>query len=76
VNNLGTGFGDKASHSVTRVTFEAASTEPVTVAVIYYDDIDGLKERGIRIRRKKKDKKLPNPFPKDNGCTPPEDWRG
>jgi hypothetical protein len=77
VQNLGTGFGKKASHHVITTSFNAQE-QPTCVAVIYYDDLQGLKNRGIRILDKKDSKQqdLPNPFPKDKGCVPPDGWRG
>lgn len=78
MNNLGTGFGVSASHHVTSVSFTPASVEPVAIAVIYYDDLEGLKARGIKIRQEKTKQDLPNPFPKSKGpgCEPPAGWRG
>jgi hypothetical protein len=75
VQNLGTGFGLAASHAVREVKFPPASVEPCTVAVVYYDDRDGLRKRGIRIQTKY-ETVLPNPFPGDKGCKPPEGWQG
>lgn len=75
VNNLGTGFGKKAEHRVAKATFEINQAAPDAVAVIYYDDLRGLKNRGIRISRKKQGSGLPDPFPKDMGCEPPQGWR-
>lgn len=72
--NLGTGFGKQATHQVLMTSF-VAQDQPTCVAVIYYDDLQGLKNRGIKISCKR-DQKLPNPFPKDaTGCTPPSDWQ-
>lgn len=75
-NNLGTGFGERTQHHVRRAEFEASTVEPIGTAVIYYDNLEGLRARGIKIRSKKKSNGLPNPFPKDKGCTPPADWQG
>ena len=52
--NLGTGFGNKVAHSVATTTFIPATAEPVTVAIIYYDDLSCLRARGIKISEKKK----------------------
>ncbi len=78
MSNLGTGFGEAVSHEVQTVHFTPATPQPATVAVIYYDDLKGLRARGLRIGRKRYNKpSLPNPFPKsDQGCTPPNGWRG
>jgi len=75
--NLGTGFGNKVAHSVSTVYFVPSTVEPVSVAVIYYNDLAGLRARGIKISEKKRDTGLPNPFPKDKqgtGCIPPNGW--
>lgn len=75
VQNLGTGFGKRAEHQTVHTAFTPAQAEPNLVAVIYYDDLHGLKARGIRISNRNKDQSLPNPFPKDpTGCEPPADW--
>ena len=76
VNNLGTGFGKKAEHYVVTIKFVAQQDTPTAIAVIYYDDKDGLRNRGIKISKKPQSDGLPNPFPKDTGCAPPHGWRG
>lgn len=75
-NNIGTGFGKKANHRVYTVTFNKSTSDPIVVATIYYDNIAGLKNRGIKISKKKQATSLPNPFPADKGCAPPPGWRG
>ena len=75
VNNLGAGFGKTADHKVQTVTFIPTTTEPTVVATVYYDDLQGLRHRGIKISQRKKKDGLPNPFPKDEGCKPPHGWR-
>lgn len=74
--NLGTGFGQAQGHAVRHIDFEPATSEPVCVAVIYYDDLKGLMARGIKISEGKTSSGLPNPFPasKEEGCKPPADW--
>jgi len=76
VQNLGAGFGERTEHQVQSTTFEPATTEPTCIAVIYYDDLQGLKARGIKIQGFECGFGLPNPFPKDRGegCEPPCDW--
>jgi len=75
--NLGTGFGERTQHQVHEVAFNPETVEPTAVAVIYYDDRRGLMARGIKLSSgKKRNSGLPNPFPKDKGCTPPAGWRG
>jgi len=72
--NIGTGFGKKASHEVTEVSF-SRKDRPAEVFAIHYDDKKGLEARGINLSRKVH---VANPFPKDaeKGCTPPADWQG
>ena len=74
--NLGTGFGNKVAHAVSSAHFVPTTVEPVSIAIIYYNDLAGLRARGIKISEKKRDTGLPNPFPKDRvaGCTPPAGW--
>ena len=73
--NLGAGFGERAKHEVHETHFDKATDSPVVIATIYYDDLKGLRAQGINIRRQKS-KRLPNPFPADKGCNPPNGWRG
>jgi hypothetical protein len=75
VNNLGAAFGKEAAHRVRSEGFDVSCKEPAAVAVIYYDDLAGLRNRGIKISHKKKTSGLPDPFPKDQGCRPPHSWR-
>jgi len=72
LQNLGTFFGKKASHSVTTVTFDRKAT-PSQVFTIHYDDRAGLKARGVNVDRTVH---IASPFPADQvrGCTPPVDW--
>jgi hypothetical protein len=72
--NIGTGFGKKASHGVTEVSFNKKD-RPTEVFAIHYDDRKGLESRGINLSRKVH---VANPFPKDaeGGCQPPADWNG
>jgi len=72
--NIGTGFGQKASHEVTEVSFNRKD-RPSEVFAIHYDDRAGLEARGIDLSRKVH---IANPFPKDEekGCEPPADWNG
>jgi len=62
-------------HQVSTTTFMTATVEPFAVALIYYDDRQGLKNRGIKLDGKKSSG-LPNPFPGDRGCVPPTGWQG
>ena len=76
--NLGTGFGDKTQHQVSKTTFTADTDEPAAIAVVYYDDYEGLRAQGIKLpKRIRPEPQLtrPNPFPKDTNCIPPKGWR-
>ena len=73
--NLGAGFGERTEHQVTSTPFDLATEEPLCVAVIYYDDLAGLRAQGIKISDEQKTiGRLPNPFPKSDGCEPPAGW--
>jgi len=78
VNNLGTGFGKQADHQVYTTQFTPERDEPNAIAVIYYDDVRGLRKRGIRVNKhcNQAGPNLPDPFPKDSGCKPPHGWNG
>ena len=52
--NLGAGFGERTEHQVTSTHFDPATEEPLCVAVIYYDDLAGLRARGIKISDEQK----------------------
>lgn len=74
--NLGTGFGKKSEHAVHSVYFNPEK-DPACVAIIYYDNRDGLKKRGIKLNEKENKTSLPDPFPatKITGCQPPKGWK-
>lgn len=74
--NLGAGFGNATSHRVVTTSFETATDKPAVLATIYYDDVAGLRARGLKIGSRRKRMSEPNPFPADRGCQPPEDWQG
>jgi len=75
--SLGTEFGKKSTHRVRTTTFERASSIPTETLTIRYADRKELKDRGIDLDpRPITAYGEPNPFPKDQGCKPPEGWRG
>jgi len=76
VNNIGTGFGEQTQHNVHTVQFKPRTKEPIVVATVYYDDLNGLRARGLKIGKKKTTRHLPDPFPADKACPPPAGWRG
>ncbi len=75
--NIGTSFGQKATHQVHEVAFVRASESPETVLSVYYNDRQGLEAIGINFKPVPKIA-APNPFPGNPGqaCKPPEGWVG
>lgn len=71
--NLGTMFGDATTFTTTMVHFERAGV--ICVMVLGYDDVKGLRARGISVRQRKPQVHQPNPFPA-SGCQPPPGWKG
>ncbi len=74
-SNLGTGFGERTKHEVTTVTFDREDN-PAEIIVIGYDDVEGLKTRGVVLDRAPA---IASPFPADPapiGCPPPPGWKG
>lgn len=80
--NLGVDWGKKLDHNVTVTNFTRNNpNDPDKIIVLYYDSRKGLENRGIKIvyTKKKRVKKLPNPFPtynnKNPGAIPPPGWK-
>jgi hypothetical protein len=72
-SSLGTGFGKEASHSVVTTTFDRKAL-PKEIFEIYYDNREGLREKGVFENLAKKI--VPSAFPKEtkNYCKPPKGW--
>lgn len=74
---LGTGFGERTEHRVSRTTFERQDA-PACVLALQYDDAASLRKQGIRVE--KVTASTPNPFPatsgSSDGCEPPDGWEG
>ena len=66
---MGTGFGKEASHHVHNITFDRDELSKQVFSMEYASRAN-LIERGIV------DTVSPNPFPGDEGCKPPKNWRG
>lgn len=67
---LGTEFGKATDFATQEVKFERGDI--VAVLVLYYDDRQGLKRRGIDVTRTSA---RPSAFPADEvGCKPPANW--
>lgn len=76
-NSLGTAFGEAQTFITTTVEFQRG--DMLAMMVLYYDDLKGLRARGVPIERisKKTYKTQPDAFPAVNtGCAPPPGWRG
>ncbi len=76
--NLGTAFGESASWATTTVSFKRGDLLALTV--IYYDNVRGLKARGVPMERIARGRYTASPqaFPGSTGdaCVPPAGWRG
>lgn len=68
IQSIGTEWGNNQEFKTTSVYFNA-ETNASEVISIYYDSIQGLKQRGIEIRKPKKAE--PDPFPGYKGHCPP-----
>jgi hypothetical protein len=75
VDNLGTEYGETRESSVVEVAFERASSRPMRVLNVRYDDADGLRARGIDVRprwsRRAVDSGEPEAFPNSRFAQPP-----
>lgn len=76
VNSLGTAFGDAQTFATTKVQFSRG--DMLSYFVLYYDNLKGLRARGVKIERVRKGeyKSVPEAFPAMNeGCVPPPNWQ-
>ncbi|HKU39438.1 MAG TPA: hypothetical protein VJR89_14870 [Polyangiales bacterium] len=72
VNNLGTEYGESRSSQVEEVRFvRASSSTPAYVAVLRYDDADGLIARGIELAPRRVSRVEPQAFPRNRFAPPP-----
>jgi hypothetical protein len=72
---LGTGYGKEVSFKTENVDWNRGDL--LTTIAIYYDDLRGLKSRGIVVpRNQPQPKTKPLAFPADVGCKAPPNWRG
>lgn len=70
VGHVGTGYGANQHFATHEVSYNFYDTASETLS-IYYDDIRGLRNRGINVYTKAKPE--PNPFPTyRDGCPPPK----
>jgi hypothetical protein len=72
VNNLGTEYGETRESQVEEVRFVRASNAPAYVAVLHYDDAEGLRARGIELEpRRVSYYREPQAFPRNRFAPPP-----
>jgi hypothetical protein len=73
--NLGTGFGAATDFATQTVSFTRGDL--LTVAVLYYDNLRGLRARGVPVERtgRRTYEAQPQAFPGMN-CAPPKGWQG
>lgn len=69
---LGTAFGDATDFSTKLVAFERG--DQLAIMTLFYDNMRGLRARGVPIERKPKVFSQPNAFPGLVGCIPPRGW--
>jgi len=71
--SLGTAFGDQTSFVTQSVAFNRG--EQLVVMSLYYDNLRGLRARGVPTDRRPKISHQPNAFPGLTGCKPPPNWQ-
>lgn len=69
--DMGTAFGEAADFKTRTVAFERG--DEINTVELYYDDIQGLKSRGIVVTEVDKMIQRPKAFPA-RGCKVPEGW--
>ena len=73
--SLGTAFGEATNFNTSKVTFDRA--DMIAMIVMYYDNLVGLKARGVPVERPRRAQSIPQAFPgMTTGCRPPEGWPG
>jgi hypothetical protein len=70
--HVSVGFGESKGFETQSVDFKRG--KQLSTFVIYYDTRKGLEQRGIEVVSPAP-KPVPNPFPGDKGCTPPQNWK-
>jgi hypothetical protein len=71
--SLGTAFGDQTSFVTHPVAFNRG--EQLVVMSLYYDNLRGLRAKGVPIEQRQKVSHKPNAFPGLTGCVPPPNWQ-
>jgi hypothetical protein len=72
--SLGTAFGEQSAFATRPVSFERGTI--LTTISVYYDNLKGLRARGVPIERRGRYRQQPSAFPGLNGCELPPGWRG
>ncbi len=74
--SLGTEFGQSTQFTTITVNFQRG--DMLCLMSVMYDDLRGLRQRGIVMERTKKGQpqSQPQAFPGNVGCEPPKNWRG
>lgn len=73
---LGTAFGPASQFATQAVAFQRGLM--IAIMSIYYDNLAGLRAKGVPITRIKRDKasqRQPDAFPNRYGCNPPSSWQ-
>lgn len=69
-SNIGTQYGEQRHSSVVDVSFTRSSDKPAAVLAVYYDDRQGLIDRGI-VPQPIQSRVAPQPFPNSQFAPPP-----
>ncbi|HYT41282.1 MAG TPA: hypothetical protein VEP90_02955, partial [Methylomirabilota bacterium] len=68
--SVGTGWGENKEFQTYTVNYDFNTYEDA-VFVLYYDNIQGLRRRGVPLTHAPRTYSNPNPFPSGDGCPPP-----
>lgn len=71
VNNIGTRYGESRHSAVVEVPFKRRSSSPNHVLAVYYDDANGLANRGVLTRPQPYHAHNPQAFPRNEYAPPP-----
>ena len=75
-SGLGTTFGERRESKVGSTQFDRATSAPVGVMVLRYEDRDGLRALGIDVDGLQR-RETANPFPGESQfAKPPPGWKG
>ena len=75
--NLGTGYGQEVDFSTHTSHFRRSNKHPAAVAEVFYDDAEGLREKGIDVGKVRPVPAVPSSFPDEvSSCPAPPGWEG